>query len=103
MVSIKTYDELISIISLNETCFLKIGASWCNPCKVLHKNIEDVEQNQPDIKFIEIDADDCDQNLLDKFEVRNIPVTIVIKNGQVQSKDVGIQTQSQIENRLLCK
>lgn len=103
MVQIKTCEDLEKVNLLNSLCFLKIGAPWCGPCKVLNKIIEDVEKEYFDILFLEINVYDCEEDLIDKFGVRNIPVTIVLKDGQIQSKEIGIQTKDQIESRLLCK
>lgn len=103
MVQIKTYEDLEKVNSLNSLCFLKIGAPWCGPCKVLNKVIEDVEKEYSNVLFLEINVDDCEEDLIDKFGVRNIPVTIVLKGDQIQSKEIGIQTKDQIKSRLLCK
>lgn len=103
MVQIKTCEDLEKVNSLNSLCFLKIGAPWCGPCKVLNKIIDDVEKEHSDILFLKINVDDCEEDLIDKFGVRNIPVTIVLKGDQIQSKEIGIQTKDQIESRLLCK
>ena len=103
MIQIKNCQDLEKFTASNNLCFLKIGASWCGPCKTLSKIIEDVEKECPDTIFLEINADDCEEDLITKFGIRNIPVTIVLKDSQIQSKELGVQTKEQIKDRLLCK
>lgn len=103
MIQIKNCQDLEKFTASNNLCFLKIGAPWCGPCKTLNKIIEDVEKECSDVMFLEINADDCEEDLITKFGIRNIPVTIVLKDSQIQSKELGVQTKEQIKDRLLCK
>ena len=49
--------------------------------------------------FIDVEADEAEE-IVDMFNIRNIPVVLVIKNGNVDSKTVGMQTVQQLEERL---
>ena len=100
MVIINDLDKLKKAFVEHDLCVVKIGTSWCGPCKVLEKYIEDVEVLQPDVYFINVDAEECDERILEDYGVRGVPVTIVIKNGEVTSKHVGLQTQKELETRL---
>lgn len=101
MITINNVDELKRVVHDNDTCLIKLGAAWCGPCKVIEKNIEDIEKYHTDVCFIEVDIDKADEEIIDIFNVRNIPATIVVKNGVIMSKEVGLQTQPQLEDRLL--
>ena len=52
---------------------LKFSADWCMPCKVLNKKLEDFT----DCEVVKYDVDDVDEELLEKYRIRNIPVTIL--------------------------
>lgn len=99
MVKISNYAGFITAIQEHETCLVKIGAPWCGPCKVLQKNIEDIEEYHKDVYFIDVDVDEADE-IVDKFDIRGVPVVLVIKNGKVDSRTVGLQTQADLEDRL---
>lgn len=99
MVTINNYADFITAINEHEVCLVKIGADWCGPCKVVQKNIEDIEKLHSDVYFIDVDAEEAD-DIVDEFGVRNVPVVLVVKNGEVDSKTVGVQTQAQLEDRL---
>lgn len=99
MVKISNYADFITSIQEHDVCLVKIGAPWCGPCKVLQKNIEDIEESHSDVYFIDVDVDEADE-IVEKFEVRGIPVVLVIKDGRVTSRTVGLQTQKELETRL---
>lgn len=96
---INNYEEFIKAINTHDICLVKIGTAWCGPCKVVQKNIEDIEKLHSNVYFIDVDAEEADE-IVEKFGVRNVPVVLVIKNGQVDSKSVGVQTQAQLEDRI---
>jgi len=99
MVIINELDKLKEAFAEHDLCVVKIGTSWCGPCKVVQKNIEDIEKLHSDVYFIDVDAEEAD-DIVDEFGVRNVPVVLVVKNGEVDSKTVGVQTQAQLEDRL---
>lgn len=99
MVVINKLDDFNKAIEEHELCLVKIGTTWCGPCKVVQKNIEDIEKLHSDVYFIDVDAEEAD-DIVEKYGVRNVPVVLVIKNGEVDSKTVGVQTQAQLEDRL---
>ncbi len=99
MVVINKLDDFNKAIEEHDLCLVKIGAAWCGPCKVVQKNIQDIEKSHSNVYFIDVDAEEAD-DIVEKYGVRNIPVVLVIKNGEVASKTVGVQTQAQLEDRL---
>lgn len=98
MEKIKTLEEYNAFTSENNDCIVKVGAVWCGPCRVLEKTLHDIESEQDAIKIAEIDADDCDEELMTKLGVRNIPIMFIKHNGCEAEKVVGIRTKDQILN-----
>lgn len=58
---------------------IKFGADWCNPCKIQNKEFE---ENPPKIELQIIDVDKSDEDLVSKYNIKNIPVTILIDNDK---------------------
>jgi thioredoxin 1 len=100
MVTINDLDTLKEAYASHDICLVKIGTPWCGPCKLVQKSIENIEKSHADIYFININADETDDKILEEYGVRGVPVTIVVKNGEVASKVVGIQNEAQLEDRL---
>jgi len=62
---------------------LRFTASWCQPCKMLAKTLEDVETQIP-IEVIDIDED---QELAMDYGIRGVP-TLVMLDGDIEVKRV---------------
>tara|TARA_Y100000385_G_scaffold242620_1_gene259665 strand:- start:1087 stop:1332 length:246 start_codon:yes stop_codon:yes gene_type:complete len=73
---------------------LYFSATWCGPCKTLGPIMESLSGQ---INYQKIDVDkDQDQSI--KYGVRNIPTLILIENGEVKDKKVGVLSKDQILN-----
>lgn len=76
---------------------LKFGADWCMPCKVLNKKLEDFT----DCEVVKYDVDDLDEELLEKFKIRNIPVTILLdENEEEIQRWIGVFDVNEISNKI---
>lgn len=76
---------------------LKFSADWCMPCKVLNKKLEDFT----DCEIIKYDVDDVDEELLEKFKIRNIPVTILVDDNEEEiQRWVGVFDVNEISNKI---
>lgn len=98
MKEIKTKAEFTE--NNNGHVLLKIGSSCCGPCKMVEQTLSDIESSYPGVKFLVIDADECDEDLLDGFNVRNIPTLIYFRDGVETERTVGLQTKEQIKEKL---
>ena len=98
MEKIKTLEEYNNFTNNNNDCIVKVGAAWCGPCRVLEKTLHEIESEQVALKMAEIDADDCDDELMTELGVRNIPVMFIKHDGAEPERIVGIRTKDQILN-----
>lgn len=63
-------------------------AEWCQPCKNLNPVIEEVAQDNEDIKVGKINIDE-NKDLVADYGVRNIPTIMIFNNGQYVTKVTG--------------
>jgi len=76
---------------------LKFGADWCGTCKVLNKKLEDFT----DCEVVKYDVDDVDEELLEKYHIRNIPVTILLdENEEEIQRWIGVFDVNEISNKI---
>lgn len=54
--------------------YLYFSAPWCGPCKILGPKMEQVAESV-NVKKINVDEN---QELIQKFEIRNVPTVILI-------------------------
>lgn len=56
-------------------------ASWCGPCRIMGRVLEEIEAKFPDITFLKIDTDSF-QELAIEHGVVSIPTLVAYKNGE---------------------
>jgi len=73
---------------------LYFSAAWCGPCKMLGPIMESLAG---EINYEKVDVDN-NQDLSIQYGVRNIPTLVLVENGEVVSRLVGVQSKEQILN-----
>ena len=68
------------------------SALWCSPCKFQAAILESLEKKMASLKVININIDE-EQSLAKKFEVQSLPTIIILKDGQMVKKLVGLQRE----------
>lgn len=75
---------------------LRFTASWCQPCKMLAKTLEDVNTNVP-IEVIDIDDN---SELAKEYGIRGVPAMVML-DGNIEIKRlVGLSQKKELENWL---
>jgi len=70
-------------------------AEWCGPCKMIAPVVEQISQENENLKVVKVDADNA-QELMTKFGIRGIPTLLLIENGEVIATKVGAASVSQV-------
>ena len=90
---IKNFEDLKSFYTeIPESLHLvKIGAKWCGPCRTLSDTLHNLDPNKiGDTLIADVDIDEEDnEDIAAEYNIRNIPVTLYVKNGEVLGKYVG--------------
>jgi thioredoxin 1 len=74
---------------------IKFTASWCYPCKQMSEVLKNVVMPE-DVIFKEIDVD-TNPGLAESYDVRNIPMLIKIKNGEIIDSIQGMSNITKIK------
>lgn len=70
-------------------------ATWCMPCRMIAPVVEEIAEERTDIKVCKIDIDD-QQELASMFQIMSIPTLVVLENGNIKNKAVGVQPKEEI-------
>ena len=74
---------------------IKFSATWCGPCKMLARNLENITTNIP-IENVDIDEN---QDAAMEFGVRGVPTMIMLDENNTEVKRmVGMQSLKDLEN-----
>jgi thioredoxin 1 len=72
---------------------VRFTASWCGPCKMLAKTLEDVQTNVP-IEVIDIDAQ---PEIAAEFGIRGVPTLVMMEDNMATKRLVGNKTKQELE------
>jgi thioredoxin 1 len=72
---------------------IRFTASWCQPCKMLAKTLEDVQTNLP-IEIVDIDKD---SDVAIEYGIRGVPTLVMVEDGTILKRLVGMQNTKQLQ------
>lgn len=81
---------------------LVFHATWCGPCKSMHKNLKDPKAVEAlkNYNVVEVDTDK-NKELTQKYGVDALPTLVIVSPAnKVVKKQAGLQTPSQLQNWL---
>ena len=90
--NVDNFDETIS----KGNVLVDFWASWCNPCKIFGKILEEVAKEISDDVIIgKVEIEENPQ-LAVRFSVTNIPYIVLFHNGQAVTELYGIQNKAKL-------
>lgn len=70
-------------------------AEWCGPCKMLSPIVDEIAEENSDVKVCKINVD-SEPELAMRYNVMSIPTLVVIQNGNEVNKSVGLVSKEEI-------
>jgi thioredoxin 1 len=83
------------VLDSAKTVLLDFWAAWCGPCRMIAPVIEQIADENPDLKVGKINVDE-EQELAESFGVMSIPMLAVVKNGKVVKQSAGVKSKPAI-------
>jgi thioredoxin 1 len=76
----------------------KFQATWCNPCKMLSKTLENVGLNGHEL--VEVDIDE-NAELTKQYNIRGVPALVMVDDeGKEVRRLVGAQNETKLKGWL---
>ena len=83
------------VLQSDKPVIVDFFASWCGPCKMLAPIMEEIEQENTNIKVCKIDIDE-ESELASKYQIMSVPTLIAIKDGKIINTLVGVRDKQEI-------
>ena len=72
---------------------VRFTASWCGPCKMLAKTLEEINTNLP-IEVVDIDVH---PEIAAEFGIRSVPTLVIVEDNIPSKRIVGNKTKQELE------
>jgi thioredoxin 1 len=83
------------VLKSDKTVLLDFWAGWCGPCQMLSPVVDEIADERDDIKVGKVNVDE-QPDLAMKFKVMSIPMLVVMKNGEVSNRSIGVISKQEI-------
>lgn len=93
-------EKFEDIIKSDKPVLIDFFATWCGPCKMMHPVLESLAASVGEkARIIKIDIDK-NQQLASICNVRSVPTLMVFKNGELQWRQSGVQSEEALRQVL---
>jgi len=72
---------------------VRFTASWCGPCQMLAKTLEEVDSKLP-IEVVDVDVH---PEIAAEFGIRGVPTLVIVEDNIPSKRIVGNKTKQEIE------
>lgn len=88
------------LMASDKLLVIDFWATWCGPCQRLSPIVEELAAEYENRAIIGKYNVDDGEELVATYGIRNIPVLLFIKKGEVVHKMVGAATKNQIQENI---
>ena len=84
------------VLNSDKNVLIDFYADWCQPCKMLSPLIEEIANENKEIKFVKINVDE-ESKLATKYNIMYMPTLVMIENGEEIERSIGYIEKNEIE------
>lgn len=92
VISVQSVEEAQEKIKTCKLVVIDFFATWCGPCKIIGPKVEKMSEELPEVTFLKVDVDDC-EDAAEAFGVQAMPTFKIYKDGTKVDELVGANEQ----------
>lgn len=98
-VEITTQNFEEEVLKSDQPVLIDFWAAWCGPCRMLSPVVNEVAEENPQIKVGKVNVDEQGE-LAAKFGIMSIPTLMLFKDGKNIDSSLGVVPKSAIEKMI---
>lgn len=83
------------VLRSEQTVLVDFWASWCGPCMALAPTIDEIAQEQNQVKVGKVNVDE-EPELARQYRIMSIPTLMLFQNGEPVRREVGGKSKSEL-------
>ena len=83
------------VLRSEQTVLVDFWASWCGPCMALAPTIDEIAQEQNQVKVGKVNVDE-EPELARQYRIMSIPTLMVFRGGEPVRREVGGKSKGEI-------
>ena len=76
------------VLQADKPVLVDFYADWCGPCKMMSPVVDEVAEEEVDVKVCQINIDE-NMDIAQKYRVMSIPTFIAFKGGEESGRQIG--------------
>lgn len=95
-----TSENFQTVLTNKEPVLIDFWATWCGPCRMVGPVIESLaDEYEGKTSICKINVDE-NPELAAQYKIMSIPTVMVIKDGQIIEKAVGVRTREEYQSMI---
>lgn len=92
------FDELV--LKSDKPVLVDFWAEWCGPCRLIGPIIDELStEYDGKVRIGKVNVDENPEISM-KYGIRSIPTILIIKDGEVVDKQVGVTTKATLQSKI---